>query len=79
MSLWILLIFKDGVETVLMKEGCLTFPFLFLNISRPRIIEVEYEDVDGKVIKELFIHKRDVVKISQVPQKLLHGLYPYYC
>ena len=24
---------------------------------------------DGKVIKELFIHKRDVVKISQIPQK----------
>lgn len=39
-------------EQVLMKEGCLTFPFLFLNISRPRIIEVEYEDIDGKVIKE---------------------------
>ena len=39
-------------EQVLMKEGCLTFPFLFLNISRPRIVEVEYEDIDGKLIKE---------------------------
>ena len=39
-------------EEVLMKEGCLTFPFLFLNINRPRIVEVEYEDIDGKVIKE---------------------------
>ena len=29
---------------------------------------------DGKVIKELFIHKRDVVKISQIPQELRHGL-----
>ena len=29
---------------------------------------------DGKVIKELFIHKRDVVKISQVPKELVHGL-----
>ena len=29
---------------------------------------------DGKVIKELFIHKRDVVKISQIPQSLRHGL-----
>ena len=35
-----------------MKEGCLTFPFLFLNINRPRIVEVEYEDVEGKVIKK---------------------------
>jgi len=39
-------------EEILMKEGCLTFPFLFLNISRPRIVEVEYEDVEGKVIKK---------------------------
>ena len=29
---------------------------------------------DGKVIKELFVHKRDVVKISQIPQGLRHGL-----
>jgi len=29
---------------------------------------------DGKVIKKLFIHKRDVVKISQIPQELWHGL-----
>ena len=39
-------------KEVLMKEGCLTFPFLFLNINRPRIVEVEYEDVEGKVIKK---------------------------
>ena len=29
---------------------------------------------DGKVIKELFIHKRDVVKISQIPKGLRYGL-----
>ena len=29
---------------------------------------------DGKIIKELFIHKRDVVKISQIPKELRHGL-----
>ena len=29
---------------------------------------------DGKVIKELYIHKRDVVKISQIPRNLRHGL-----
>ena len=39
-------------EEILMKEGCLTFPFLFLNINRPRIVEVEYEDVEGKIIKK---------------------------
>ena len=39
-------------EEILMKEGCLTFPFLFLNLNRPRTVEVEYEDVEGKVIKK---------------------------
>ena len=39
-------------EEILMKEGCLTFPFLFLHINRPRIVEVEYEDEEGKVIKK---------------------------
>ena len=29
---------------------------------------------DGKVLKELYIHKRDVVKISQIPRSLRHGL-----
>jgi len=34
-------------EEVLMKEGCLTFPFVFLNLKRPKIIEVEFEDESG--------------------------------
>ena len=25
-----------GVEEIMMKEGCLTYPFLFLSIKRPR-------------------------------------------
>ena len=29
---------------------------------------------DGIVIKELYIHKRDVVNISQIPRSLRHGL-----
>ena len=29
---------------------------------------------DGIVLKELYIHKRDVVKISQIPQHLRHAL-----
>ena len=28
----------------------------------------------GKVLKELYIHKRDIVKISQIPSSLRHGL-----
>ena len=34
-------------EMVMMKEGCLTFPFLFLNIKRPRKVVVKYEDENG--------------------------------
>ena len=29
---------------------------------------------DGKVLKKLYIHKRDIVKISQIPRSLRHGL-----
>lgn len=31
------------------KEGCLSFPGLFLNVNRPSWIEVEYTDENGKV------------------------------
>ena len=31
-------------ETIRYKEGCLTFPFLFLDIERPQDISVEYLD-----------------------------------
>ena len=39
-------------EMVMMKEGCLSFPFIFVAIKRPKWIEVEYEDEDGKIKKE---------------------------
>ena len=31
------------------KEGCLSFPGLFLNVNRPSWIEVEFTDENGKV------------------------------
>ena len=36
---------------VLMKEGCLTFPFLFVSIKRPRKCVMKYED-ENKDLKE---------------------------
>ena len=39
-------------EMVMMKEGCLSFPFIFVAIKRPKWIEVEYEDEDGEIKKE---------------------------
>ncbi len=35
-------------ERVMMEEGCLSFPGLFVSISRPASIEVEYHDEHGK-------------------------------
>ena len=34
-------------DTILLKEGCLTFPFVFLSITRPRKIVAKYEDESG--------------------------------
>jgi peptide deformylase len=38
---------QKSEEEVLMKEGCLTFPFVFLNLKRPKIIEASFEDENG--------------------------------
>ena len=40
-------IIQSSEETVVMKEGCLTFPFVFLTITRPRKCVVKYEDENG--------------------------------
>ena len=43
------MIISSGEDQVMMKEGCLTYPFVFLNIKRPRKVVVKYEDVDGNL------------------------------
>ena len=47
-------IIKESKGEVVMEEGCLSYPELFLEISRPAIIVVKYED-EGKQI-----HKRQL-------------------
>jgi len=50
-----------------MKEGCLTFPFIFLSITRPRKVVVKYEDENGNLqeghldgmISRIFQHEYD--------------------
>ena len=42
-------------ETVNMKEGCLSFPFLFLMINRPKWVNVEYTDENGETVEE-YLH-----------------------
>ena len=49
-------IIKDlSEETILMKEGCLSFPFLFLSISRPKWVNVQYTDDYGETVEE-YLH-----------------------
>ena len=49
-------IIKESKGEVVMEEGCLSYPELFLEISRPAIIVVKYED-EGKQI-----HKRQLTE-----------------
>ena len=57
-------------ETILMKEGCLTFPFVFLGITRPRKVIVKYTDENGDlqeghldgVVSRVFQHEYDHIK-----------------
>ena len=41
-------------EVVHMMEGCLSFPFLGLMITRPKEIEVEYQDYMGETKQTKF-------------------------
>ena len=41
------MIVSAGEETIMMKEGCLTYPFIFLDIKRPRKIVAKYTDEKG--------------------------------
>ena len=42
-------------ETILMKEGCLTFPFLFLAIKRPKWVHTKYTNENGEEVDE-YLH-----------------------
>lgn len=41
-------------ETVHLEEGCLSFPFLFLSISRPKTIVVKYQNEKGEINQAKF-------------------------
>ena len=40
---------KVSDETSIYEEGCLSIPDTFIEIERPKICEVEYVDIDGKI------------------------------
>ena len=39
-------------ETVVMEEGCLSFPEQFIEIERPASIEIEFTDENNRIIKD---------------------------
>lgn len=41
-------------EDILLDEGCLTFPNLFVKVKRPQRIKVRYQDVSGETHTETF-------------------------
>src|SRR5210317_1508059 len=61
------MIISSSEEKVMMKEGCLTFPFVFLSITRPRKVVVKYEDENGDLqeghldgmVSRIFQHEYD--------------------
>ena len=40
---------KLSDETAIYEEGCLSIPDTFIEIERPKICEVEYVDINGKI------------------------------
>ena len=39
-------------ETIVFKESCLSFPFLFLSIKRPKWVSVKYTDQNNEEVEE---------------------------
>ena len=54
-------------ESINLKEGCLSFPFLFLSIKRPKWCSVKYTNENGEEIEEtlhgmsarIFMHENE--------------------
>ena len=54
-------------ESINLKEGCLSFPFLFLSIKRPKWCSVRYTDENGEEVNEtlhgmsarIFMHENE--------------------
>jgi peptide deformylase len=42
---------KFSKDLCVMEEGCLSIPNVFLDVTRPRTIEVQFKNIDGKLQK----------------------------
>ena len=80
-------IMTSSDEKVLMKEGCLTFPFLFVNISRPLKVTMKYEDENGdlkeaqldgmmsRVCQHEYDHQAGILMVQKVSKLKLDMAY----
>ena len=48
------IIVDESQETVLLEEGCLSYPGLLVKIKRPKKIKVRYTQPNGEVITRVF-------------------------
>jgi len=63
---------------ILMDEGCLTYPGLWLKVKRPDSIEVQYEDKSGETQHQamfglecrIFLHEYDHMQGTNFTQKV---------
>ena len=61
---------EESDEMVMMTEGCLSFPSLYLNKRRPKELTVKYQNADGDIINahfeglaaRIFHHEMDHMK-----------------
>ena len=68
---------KSDTE-ILMDEGCLTYPGLWLKVKRPDGIEVQYEDKSGEIQHQamfglecrIFLHEYDHMEGMDFTQKV---------
>lgn len=52
-------ILETSEDTVVMEEGCLSFPLIYLHITRPERIKVEYFKTDGETKVQTWMDGRD--------------------
>ena len=65
-------------KKVLMDEGCLSYPGLWLKVNRPDAVEVSYEDENGELYKKamfglecrVFQHEYDHMEGTDFTQKV---------
>ena len=68
---------KSDTE-ILMDEGCLTYPGIWLKVKRPDGIEVQYEDKSGEIQNQamfglecrIFLHEYDHMEGTNFTQKV---------